>query len=322
MPRLFRHTAFWATLLCVLALGAGGYVVSTQARARKAAEAETASMVAQRGPFVAIANGRADVDGGLIHVAARRPGIVRQVFVEEGQDVVAGQILAQQEDDEPRLAAASADADLQQAKAQIGLSQVKLATAQREYSRLQALAVSNVIAAQRVDQAGDAINEAQAALQAQRAAVAAAEARLSEARYNLELTVIRAPVDGKVARRYANPGEGASTLNVSTMFDLEPKGRRIVRAELSESALPFVNMGQPVQIALESDPAHSYPGKVIRRAAMFGARKLESDDPTERSDERVVEVVVSADGAPLLIGQRVLVKFLRPEDHRAAAPGA
>jgi len=44
---------------------------------------------------------------------------------------------------------------------------------------------------------------------------------------------------------------------------------------------------------------------------MFGARKLQSDDPNERTDERVVEVVVSADKAPFLIGQRVLVKFLK-----------
>ncbi len=44
---------------------------------------------------------------------------------------------------------------------------------------------------------------------------------------------------------------------------------------------------------------------------MFGARKLQSDDPAERTDERVVEVVVSADDAPFLIGQRVLVKFIR-----------
>ncbi len=50
----------------------------------------------------------------------------------------------------------------------------------------------------------------------------------------------------------------------------------------------------------------------MRQAAVFGARKLQSDDPSERTDERVVEVVVSANGAPLLIGQRVLVKFLKP----------
>ena len=45
---------------------------------------------------------------------------------------------------------------------------------------------------------------------------------------------------------------------------------------------------------------------------MFGARKLQSDDPSEKTDERVVEVVVSADAAPFLIGQRVLVKFMKP----------
>ena len=54
-----------------------------------------------------------------------------------------------------------------------------------------------------------------------------------------------------------------------------------------------------------------YRGTVLRQAAVFGARKLVSDDPTERTDDRVVEVVVSADNAPFLIGQRVLVKFMR-----------
>ncbi len=51
---------------------------------------------------------------------------------------------------------------------------------------------------------------------------------------------------------------------------------------------------------------------MLRRAAIFGARKLQSDDPSEKTDERVVEVVVSADDTPFLIGQRVLVKFMKP----------
>ena len=52
--------------------------------------------------------------------------------------------------------------------------------------------------------------------------------------------------------------------------------------------------------------------KVMRIAATFGARKLKSDGGNEASDERVVEVVVSADNTPFLIGQRVLVKFMKP----------
>ena len=123
--------------------------------------------------------------------------------------------------------------------------------------------------------------------------------------------MIRAPADGVIVRRYANPGAGASTLNVTAMFDLEPRTARIVRAEISEAAVPSVFIGQAVEISPEGDGSKVYVGKVLRRAAMFGARKLQSDDPTERTDERVVEVVVSADGAPFLIGQRVLVKFMK-----------
>ena len=87
--------------------------------------------------------------------------------------------------------------------------------------------------------------------------------------------------------------------------------QRIVRAEITDASVPFVTIGQNVEILSESDPAHVFKGHVLRRAAVYGARKLQSDDASERSDDRVVEVVVSADGTPFLIGQRVMVKFLR-----------
>ncbi|MBA4793964.1 HlyD family secretion protein [Phenylobacterium sp.] len=311
MPAFFRRKTVWFAAAAVLVLGGGAFVLASQAQDKKEAEAAQAAKAAPQSPFVAIANGKADVEGGLIQVAARSAGIVRQVLVQEGDQVSQGQILARLEDDEPRLSAQRAAAEVEQARAQIALTQVEISTANREYERLKALAPSNFVAGQRLDQAQDAIRSAEARLRAQRAAVATAEARLAEANYNLELTVIRAPADGTIVRRYANPGSGASTLNVSTMFDLEPAGQRIVRAEIAEGALPHVEVGQTVQIASEADPAETYQGKVIRRAAVFGARKLVSDDPTERTDDRVVEVVVSADGAPFLVGQRVLVKFLR-----------
>ena len=300
-----------AVVAAVVLLGGGAFRASSQAKAKKEAEAKAAAVAAPRSPFVAVANGKADVEGGMIQVAARRAGIVREVYVQEGDKVVKGQILARQEDDEPKLSAARAAASVEQAKAQMAQYQVQLSTAEREHKRLQGLVSTNFVAAQKVDQAVDKIREAQANIQAQRAAIATAQAALEEARYNLELTIIRAPTDGRIARRYANPGAGASTLNVSNMFDLEPEAPRIVRAEIAESSLPHVAIGQTVQIAPESEPTKVYNGKVLRRAAVFGARKLQSDDPSERADDRVVEVVVSADSAPFLIGQRVLVKFMR-----------
>jgi HlyD family secretion protein len=105
------------------------------------------------------------------------------------------------------------------------------------------------------------------------------------------------------------------------MFDLEPRSGRIVRAEIAEGSLSNVAIGQTVQMSPESDPTKVYPGKVLRRAGVFGARKLQSDDPTERADDRVVEVVVDSTGAPFLVGQRILVKFVRGQQ-QAQAPVA
>jgi HlyD family secretion protein len=262
-------------------------------------------------PYAAVAEGKADVEGGVISVAARTAGVISSVYVQEGDTVTKGEVLARQEDDAQRLAAQTAEAAVQQARAQIGQTAVQMRTAQREYARVEPLAASRIVTGQQVDQDHDAIATAQATLGVQRAAVTAAEAKLAEARYALEQTIVRAPVDGRIVRRYANPGYGASTLNVTPMFDLEPAGQRIVRAEVTEGAVSSVHVGQTVQLIAEGDPTKYYVGKVLREAGVFGARKLQSDDPSQRADERVVEVVVSADAAPFLIGQRVLVKFMR-----------
>jgi HlyD family secretion protein len=262
-------------------------------------------------PYATIANGKIDVEGGVVEVAARRAGVIRAVMVQEGDFVKQGQVLARQEDDDTTLAANSARAAVAQARSQLALTAVTIRSAQREHERLEKLAPSNLIARQQLDQASDAIATAQAQLGIEQAAVATAQAQLAQAVYNKDLTIIRAPMDGKIIRRYANPGGGASTLTVSSMFDLEPAIAHIVRSEIIESAIPDVYTGQEVEIIPEADTAKLAVGRVLRIAATFGVRKLKSDGANEASDERVVEVVVSADNTPYLIGQRVLVKFMK-----------
>ena len=308
---MFRKVGFWLVVLAVIVVGVGGFTF-TRMQAQKAHAEAAAKAHPLQTPYAAIASGKADVEGGIIQVAARTAGIVRQVYVQEGDTVRKGEVLAQLEDDQPRLAAQTAAANLAQAKAQVDALQVQMRAANREYARLERLAPSNFVAAQDLDKAKDAVASAQAGLETQQAAIATSTAQLAQARYNLELTHIRAPADGKIVRRYANPGAGASTLNVSDMFDLEPNTARIVRAEIPEGALPSVAVGQEAELTPEADESKIFVGHVLRRSGMFGARKLQSDDPTERTDERVVEVVVSADAAPFLIGQRVLVKFMKP----------
>jgi RND family efflux transporter MFP subunit len=311
MPAFLRRPIGWIAVLGVLVLAGLGVVMLKPGALRGLGPSPAQAAVSPPSPYVAVAEGKADVEGGVVQVAARTAGIVSAVYVQEGDAVTKGEILARQEDDAPRLAVQTAQADLRQAEAQIGQTQVQLQTAQREYERVEPLAADKIVATQEVDKAHDAILTANALLGVQRAAVSEAGAKLAQARYGLEQTLIRAPTDGRIVRRYANPGYGASTLNVTPMFDLEPAGQRIVRAEVTEGAVGQVAVGQTVHLADESDPSKYYVGRVLRRAGVFGARKLQSDDPSERADDRVVEVVISADAAPFLVGQRVLAKFMK-----------
>src|SRR5580765_3327783 len=101
MPAFLRNRVFWI-ILAVVVIGGGGFaVMSSQAKAKKAEAAKLAAAAAPKTPYVAVSNGKADVEGGIIQVAARTSGVVRDVLVQEGQDVARGQVLARLEDDEP-----------------------------------------------------------------------------------------------------------------------------------------------------------------------------------------------------------------------------
>jgi RND family efflux transporter MFP subunit len=297
--------------LSLIVLVSGSTLTACDRFESRAAGDASPSVAAPTSTYATIANGKVDIEGGVIEVAARRPGVISEVLAQEGDVVTKGQILARLEDRDAILAINSAKAAVAQARSELNLSDTTLHTAKREHERLQKLLTSQLVSEQQLDRAADDIVTAEAQRGIRQAAIGMAQARLAEAEYNLELTAIRAPMKGKIIRRYANPGSGASTLNVSTMFDLEPDIAHIIRSEIVESAIPNVFVGQTAEIVPEADPTRKATGRVIRIAATFGARKLKSDTANEAADERVVEVVVSADDANFLIGQRVLVKFLK-----------
>ena len=274
----------------------------------KAAKLDPASV---NTPYAAIAAGKVDIEGGLVDVAARAPGIVREVLVQEGDKVKKDQVLARQNDDDARLSRNRVAAQLNQAEAQLPILEVQLDAAVREEKRLERLIADNATSQQIYQQAQDNTRQLRAQLEAQKASITLVRAQLAEANYHVELYVIRAPADGTIVRRYANPGSGASTFSVTAMFQLQPDSLRIVRAEVEERSITLVKVGQKVEIVPESDQQKSYGGQVIRIAGVMGSRKLASDDPSQRADERVVEVVVDAEQAPVIVGQRVLVKFLK-----------
>ena len=124
MPALLRRPLFWLTVLGMIVAAGLGLVMMKSASMQGLGSSTAQAAVSSLSPYVAVAEGKADVEGGVISVAARTSGIVSAVYVQEGDAVVKGQILARQEDDAPRLAVETAEADLKQAQAQINGTQL------------------------------------------------------------------------------------------------------------------------------------------------------------------------------------------------------
>ncbi len=261
-------------------------------------------------PWVALAKGRVDIEGGLINLAASREGLITKVFVEEGADVTQGQVLATLDDRPARLALALAEREAAQAGALLPGLQLKAAAAHREAQRLEGLVPLDGASVQEHELAKDACAQLEADIAAQEATLASARARVEQARYEVEQRVVKAPLAGRIVRRMARPGDGVSTLNVTPLFVFAPIQPRIVRAELDEASLTTVRPGQSAEIILDADESRPISGRVLRLGHVVGARQP-SDDPGERADTRVVECVLSLEDSDCLIGQRVLVRFPR-----------
>lgn len=277
------------------------------------AEAQLADPTAFVPRYVAMARGLVDVEGGIIKLAASRDGIIRQVLVEEGDRVEAGQVLAVQEDRRARLSLRVAEAECEEVRAKLALLEIRLAAAEREQRRIEPLAAKGAAAQRALHERADRVRFLGAEISVTEAQLRTAEARKSAAAFEVEQRTIRAPVDGWIVRRMARPGDGASTLNVTTLFWFVPDTPRIVRAEVEEQFVGGLKVGMTAEIVPEADESKVFRGKVVRIGQVHGPKRPVAYDPKERADVRVVESVLALADADreLLLGQRVMVKFKR-----------
>ena len=279
-------------------------LVAVAACSEPGPEQDSAADQTQAGSVAAIARCRIDVEGGLIRVAGQREGLIEAVFVEEGDRVRRGQLLARLDSRLAELRVGLALAELEEARAKAEAAALRLGAAQRERSRRHAAGVG-AIGQRQIDEADVEAQAQAAALRAARAAVEAASRRLDEARLEVEVRNVRAPADGVILRRRARPGEGVAVQAVTELFQLAPDAPRIARCDLEELFLPGVSVGQAASIVVEADGRQTYGATVKRLSDMFGA-PAPSDDPTARVDLRTIEMVLDIEaGTPLRIGQRV-----------------
>ena len=271
--------------------------------------------------FSAVSKGRVDVEGGLVNLAAKRDGVVDKVLVKEGDLVRSGQVLAVLDDQLQQLALLVAQRELAQVEASQEVVQRQIEIAAEEEKRFRSVYATGGVAELKYLQYKNRLDVLRARLKEIRAHAETGRGRIKQAEYELERSMILAPADGMIVRRKVRPGDGVSTLNVTPLFVFAPRLPLIVRAELDERFRQKVRSGDLAQVTPEADGSYSYQARVLRVGKVFGQQHLAADDPTQRQDVRVLEVELGFSQKPdLLIGQRVLVHYLKNAPGNAAEP--
>lgn len=201
-------------------------------------------------------------------VSSKVTGKVSEVLVEEGLRVEAGQVLA-------RLDTSNAEASLKLAQAQVDSAhkaveetQASLELSEREFLRSKQLSDKAVVSASEYDKAEADVKTLRARLQRQTAEIAVAERTLAVYQQQLDDMVIRAPFDGIVTSKNAQPGEmispmssgGFTRTGICTMVDMNSLE---IEVDVNENYISRVEPGQPVDAVLDSEPDWHIPARVI-----------------------------------------------------------
>ncbi|MCU0756317.1 MAG: efflux RND transporter periplasmic adaptor subunit [Xanthomonadales bacterium] len=202
-------------------------------------------------------------------VSAKVTGKVAEVRIEEGQLIRAGEIMATLEAVDVERAVALSEAQSGQSRAQLAETRVALANAEREWNRQRELVARKLTSQQAADAAEVQVQSLKARLAAQQAAVTVSEQALAQRRQDLDNLVIRAPFDGVVIAKAAQPGEMISPLSAGGGFTRTGVGTLVdmdsleIEVDVSESYIQRVAAGQPVEAVLNAYPDWKIPASVI-----------------------------------------------------------
>lgn len=141
--------------------------------------------------YPATLHGRNDVE-----IRPQITGFLTQVHVQEGQKVVAGQVLFTIDQVSLQAAVDAAQSQILQAEAAVKVAEANVNTAQTNATNNKLLLDQNIIAKSAYQTSVDQLNAMKAQLNQARAAVTAAKAALTSAQKNLSYSVVRAPESG------------------------------------------------------------------------------------------------------------------------------
>jgi len=137
------------------------------------------------------------------------------------------------------------------------------------------------------------------------AKLAASKARLAEAKARLAQRLIVAPIDGEVLSVKVRAGEFYQPGSDGVLVMGDTSHMR-VRIDIDERDLAGVKLGAKVVARVPARPGENFEGRVVEIGRRMGRKNVRSDDPVERNDAKILEVVAEmSSNAGLVVGQRV-----------------
>ncbi len=206
-------------------------------------------------------------------ISAQMPGTIRQVLVQAGDRVRAGQLLATLDDAAMRSAVGRATAAQMAVEKQQMAAQANAALAAGTLARYQELKNEKSVSPQEFDEVQKRSEAAALQLQALEAQSNEAKAAVAGARTQLGYMQLRAPFSGIVTARMADPGTLATP--GTPLLDVDRDGPLQVYTSVDESLIGSVRVGMKVPVNIDGVGTGEAMGTV--------AQIVPAADPTSRS---------------------------------------
>ena len=202
-------------------------------------------------------------------IASKATGRLEWLGVAEGSRVKAGEIIARLDNRDVVAQAQSAEANVRAVRAALAQAQAEDWEAATTLKRNEDLLAKGFVSQSAVDTAKARADRAVAGVANAKAAIGVAEANARNAQVAVDYTQIRAPFDGVIVSKSANVGDmvtpfssaadsKGAVVNMADMSTLE------VEADVSESSLAKIKVGQPCEITLDALPDTRFRGRVSR----------------------------------------------------------
>lgn len=272
--------------------------------------------------------------------------IVENVLVQVGQNIKKGDILftLENQDLQADLSTRMIDLEIAQSKlkkmealpreedvivaeAALKNAQIELNQAQNQLEKVKRLQDSRALSQQEIDRRGYSYEQAQARWQEAQAnlnkvkagtwkpdlkvtflEVKQAEANIARAKAELERTIVRSPIDGKVLQIKIHPGEISSSINLTQpLMIVGNTDEMFLRISINQFDAPYFRPDAHATAYLRGNANLEFPIEFVRLEPFLVNKQNLTNDILEKVDTRVLQVIyqIKNPNQNLFVGQQM-----------------